>query len=54
VHVFDPLGDMIARIRTPGGLWTTSAAWFPDQRRLAIVEAQTAAIYVADLTHITS
>jgi len=54
VHVFDPLGDMIARIRTPGGLWTTSAAWFPDQRRLAIVEAQTATIYVADLTHITS
>ena len=54
VHVFDPLGDMIARLRTPGGLWTTSAAWFPDRRRLAIVEAQTAAIYVADLTHITS
>ena len=53
-HVFDPLGDLLARVRTPGGLWTTSVAWFPDQRRLAIVDAQTASIYVADLTHVTS
>ena len=54
VHVFDPLGDLLARVRTPGGLWTTAVAWFPDQRRLAIVDAQTAAIYVADLTNVTS
>jgi len=47
--VFNPLGDPVARIHTPGGLWTTSVAWNPDSRRLAIVEAQTGAIYTADL-----
>jgi len=51
-YVFDPLGDVLARIHTPGGQWTTSVAWFPDDRRLAIVDAQTAAIYVADLTNL--
>jgi gluconolactonase len=53
VHVFDAMGDMVARVRTPGGSWTTSVAWFPDRRRLAIVDAQHAAIHVADLTNIT-
>lgn len=47
--VFDPLGEVLARVRTPGGSWTTSVAWFPDGRRLAVVDAQSAAIYAADL-----
>lgn len=47
--VFDPLGDPVARVRTPGGAWTTAVAWHPDGRRLAIVDAQTGSIYTADL-----
>lgn len=50
--VFDPLGDVVARVRTPGGTWTTSVAWFPDGRRLAIVDAQTAALYAVDLASV--
>lgn len=48
--VFDPLGDPIARVRTPGGWWTTAVTWHPDGRRLAIVDAQTASIYFADVS----
>jgi len=48
--VFDPLGDPVARVRTPGGLWTTSVAWHPDGFRLAIVDAQSGTIYAADLS----
>jgi len=47
--VFDAVGDPVARVRTPGGSWTTAVAWHPDGARLAIVEAQTGSIYVADL-----
>jgi len=47
--VFDPSGDPVARVRTPGGLWTTAVAWHPDGRHLAIVDAQTGSIYAADL-----
>ena len=47
--IFDPLGDLVARVRTPGGLWTTAVAWHPDGRHLAIVEAQTGSIYLADV-----
>jgi gluconolactonase len=47
--VFDPLGDPVARVHTPGGQWTTAVAWHPDGRRLAIVDAQTGSIYTADL-----
>lgn len=49
--VFDPLGDTVARVRTPGGSWTTSVAWHPDGRRLAIVDAETGSIYSADLAN---
>ncbi|HVF64293.1 MAG TPA: SMP-30/gluconolactonase/LRE family protein [Casimicrobiaceae bacterium] len=52
--ILDALGDVVARVRTPGGLWTTSVAWHPDGGRLAIVEAQTGSIYLADLTHVIS
>lgn len=47
--IFDALGDPVARVRTPGGLWTTAVAWHPDGRRLAIVEAQTGSIFIADV-----
>lgn len=47
--VFDRLGDVVARVRTPGGTWTTSVAWFPGGHRLAIVDAETGSIFVADL-----
>jgi gluconolactonase len=47
--VFDAIGDPVARVRTPGGSWTTPVAWHPDGARLAIVEAQTGSIYIADL-----
>jgi gluconolactonase len=46
VYVFDKAGDEIARIQTPGGLWTTSVRFGgPDDRTLFIVDAQTASIF---------
>lgn len=50
--VMDPIGDVIAQIRTPGGMWTTAVAFDASGLNLYIVEAQTAAIYVADLSDI--
>lgn len=50
--LFDAIGDPIACIRTPGGLWTTSVAFAPDGNALFIVEAQSGAIYRADLTRL--
>jgi gluconolactonase len=45
-YVFDKVGDEIARIQTPGGLWTTSVRFGgPDDRTLYIVDAQTASIF---------
>jgi gluconolactonase len=41
----DPLGDLLAVIRTPGGLWTTACAFSPDGAQLIIVEAQTGGLY---------
>lgn len=52
--VFDPLGDPIACVRTPGGTWTTSVAWHPDGRRLAIVDAQTGSVYLAEVAGVMS
>jgi gluconolactonase len=50
VYVTDSLGDCVAEIRLPQGLWTTAVVFAPDDpRRLYIVEAQNGAIYVADL-----
>lgn len=49
-YVTDALGDAIAEIRLPEGLWTTSVVFAPhNPRRLFIVEAQFGAIYLADL-----
>ena len=50
--IFDALGDPVARVATPGGSWTTAVAWHPDGRRLAIVEAQTGSIYMADVSRV--
>jgi gluconolactonase len=45
VWLFDKIGDPIARIRTPGGLWTTSAAFTPDGKELIMLDAETATIF---------
>lgn len=50
--LFDRLGDPLARIRLPEGLWTTSVAFTPDGDALLIVEAETASIYRAELADI--
>jgi gluconolactonase len=46
-YLFNPLGDLLARIVTPGGRWTTSVAFGPDGR-LYIVEAETGSIFRTD------
>ena len=46
--VFDALGDPLARIDTPGGLWTTAVAWSPAGDALFIVEAQSGSIHRVD------
>lgn len=49
-YVFDSLGDVIAEVRLPEGMWTTSVAFHPARpRELYIVEAQHAAVFVADI-----
>ncbi|WP_431285118.1 SMP-30/gluconolactonase/LRE family protein [Humitalea sp. 24SJ18S-53] len=49
VWLFDAIGFPLLRIRTPGGLWTTSVAFSPDGRFLMIVEAQAGALHRVDL-----
>lgn len=45
-YVFDALGDLIADIRLPRGLWTTSVAFAPDDpQRLIIVDAQFGGVF---------
>ena len=49
-YVFDALGDPIAEVRLPEGLWTTSVTFHPDdQSKLYIVDAQTGTIFVANI-----
>jgi gluconolactonase len=49
-YVFDALGDPLAEVRLPEGLWTTSVTFHPgDPRRLYIVDAQTGGIFISDL-----
>ena len=49
-YVIDALGDPVAEVRLPQGLWTTSVAFAPDDpRRLYIVEAEYGTIFTADL-----
>ena len=49
-YVFDSLGDPIAEVRLPEGLWTTSVIFHPDdQSKLYIVDAQTGTVFVANI-----
>ena len=48
-YVFEANGDMLARVRTPGGNWTTACAFGPDGSTLYILEAQTGSVYCTDL-----
>ena len=49
-YVFDTLGDLVAEVRLPEGLWTTAVAFHPQQQNtLYITEAQTGSIYVANI-----
>ena len=50
VWIFDRLGDPIATVHTPGGLWTTSVRFGgPDDRVLYIVDAQTGSLFVSEM-----
>lgn len=50
VFVTDALGDPVAEIRLPEGLWTTSVVFAPnDPQILFIVEAELGIIYTAEL-----
>ena len=49
-YVFNDLGDPLAEIRLPRGLWTTSVTFHPDMpTHLYITDAQTGAVYVSHL-----
>lgn len=49
-YVFDALGDPVAVVRLPEGLWTTSVTFHPDdQTKLFIIDAQTGTVYRADI-----
>lgn len=50
VYIFDALGDPLARVDTPGGLWTTAVKFDPTGRWLYITEAQGGTVYRFD-TH---
>ncbi|WP_444996515.1 SMP-30/gluconolactonase/LRE family protein [Aliikangiella sp. IMCC44359] len=51
--LFDPIGDLIAQIKMPEGLWTTSLAFSGEQEQiLSIVEAQTGSIYQIDIKNL--
>ena len=48
-YLFDALGDPLATIRTPEGLWTTAVAFGPDERELYLIEAQTGSVFRTSL-----
>ncbi|SFA68867.1 gluconolactonase [Poseidonocella pacifica] len=49
-YVFDSLGDPVAEIRLPRGLWTTSVAFDPaDPHRLFIVDAQYGGVFTCQI-----
>lgn len=49
-YVFDPLGDLIAEVRLPRGLWTTSVTFHPENpHRIFIVDAEFGAVFTCDI-----
>jgi gluconolactonase len=50
VWLFDRVGELMLKIRTPGGLWTTSVRFGGEgERRLFIADAETGSIFGFDL-----
>ncbi len=49
-YVYDALGDQIADVRLPRGLWTTSVTFDPtDPHKLIIIDAQFGAVFTCDI-----
>jgi gluconolactonase len=49
-YVYDALGDLVAEVRLPTGLWTTSVTFHPDNpHHLIIVDAQFGGVFTCDL-----
>lgn len=49
-YVFDAMGDRIATVRLPRGLWTTSVAFHPDDPQcLFVIEAQFGGIFTCHI-----
>lgn len=49
-YVYNALGDLIAQVRLPRGLWTTSVTFHPDNpQTLIIVDAQFGGIFTCDI-----
>ncbi|MGR3462180.1 MAG: hypothetical protein ACU0AX_09845 [Roseovarius sp.] len=49
-YVVGALGDPLAEIRLPEGLWATSVAFHPDApNRLYIVDAQMGSVFTSDI-----
>lgn len=49
-YVYDALGDPVAEVRLPEGLWTTSVAFHPDTpAQLFIIDAQHGAVFTCNL-----
>lgn len=49
--VFNDIGDPLARVSTPGGLWTTSVRFSSDGGTLFIVDAQSGSIFKHELDY---
>lgn len=50
-YVFDALGDVLAEVRLPDGLWTTSVAFHPDTpTQLYITDAQLGAVFTCNIS----
>ena len=49
-YVYDAVGDIVAQVRLPRGLWTTSVTFRPDNpQQLIIVDAQFGGVFTCDI-----